>query len=122
IATNVHLSGSSYLIIHRVVLCMPLSVQLPEMALDFEDRLDRVTGFGLAVVFVQIKAERPVANTASILCLELVRQIGLHPRPLVDDEAVMRVEVDAFLPYGLGEFDLAAAYPIGVDEDRKEER
>ena len=36
------------------------------MAFDFEDRLDRVGGFGLAVVFVQIKAERAVADLSLI--------------------------------------------------------
>src|SRR6516225_351230 len=83
------------------------------MAFDFEDRRDRVGGFGLAVVFVQIKAERAVADTARVLGLEVVDEMGLHPRPFVDDKAVMRVQVDPLGAHRLGEFDLAAADPVG---------
>src|ERR1700751_3917110 len=90
------------------------------MALDFEDCFDRVVGLGLTVILVQVKAKRSVADAAGILGLEPVRQIRLNPRPLIDDKAVMRVEVDTLGSDGFVEFDLAAVYSVGVDDDREE--
>jgi hypothetical protein len=90
------------------------------MTLDFEDCFDCVARLGLTVILVQVKAKRSVADAAGILGLEPVRQIRLNPRPLVDDKAVMRVEVDTLGPDGLGELDLTAVYSVGVDDDREE--
>ena len=91
------------------------------MALDLNNCFDGVVGFSLAVVLVQIKAKGTIANIAGILGLKSVGQIGLHPRPLVHDKAVVRVKIDPLLQNRFGELDLAAADAVNVDDDWEEE-
>ena len=50
--------------------------RLGEMAFDLADRGDRVLGFLLAVLLIEIEIERTVANIARIWRIEIVGEVG----------------------------------------------
>jgi len=62
-----------------------------KMPFDLEDGGGGVGGFALAVIFVEVKIEGPVADGARVGRVERISRVRLQPRPVGDDILVVRI-------------------------------
>src|SRR5450631_3075125 len=93
-----------------------------EMLLDLHDGLGRVGGFRVAVILVEVKHERMVADGARVGRVEIVGEVGLQPGPVGHEVLIVRIEADAFGQNRAGKVLLAADDPVGVNDDWIDER